>query len=139
MRRSLLLAAVLALAGGCSSDPLRDIGKSVEDLFKQGEPAPAQRDSGDAALRAGLRQYEDGQYSESARNLQNALARGLSNPDQVTAHKYLAFMHCAAGRTAQCRDEFRRALRLDPNMELAAAEAGHPSWGPVFRAVKADR
>lgn len=145
MHRSLLLAAVLALAGGCSSDPLRDIGKSVEDLFKKGEraisdePAPAQRDSGDAALRAGLRQYEDGQYAESARNLQKALARGLPKPDQVTAHKYLAFMHCAAGRTAQCRDEFRRALRVDPNMELAAAEAGHPSWGPVFRSVKADR
>lgn len=139
MHRSLLLAAVLALTGGCSSDPLRDIGKSVEDLFKKDEPAPAQRDSGDAALRAGLRQYEDGQYAESARNLQKALARGLPKPDQVTAHKYLAFMHCAAGRTAQCRDEFRRALRVDPNMELAAAEAGHPSWGPVFRSVKADR
>lgn len=147
MRRSLLLAVALTLAGGCASDPIRGITNTVEDLFKKGErqvsgesePAPARRDFGQSALRAGLRQYDDGQYPEAAGSLQKALDRGLSKPDQVTAHKTLAFIHCAAGRTGPCRDEFRRALRVDPNMELDAAEAGHPGWGPVFRSVKAER
>lgn len=145
MRRCLLLLAVLALAGGCSSEPMRDLRKSVEGIFKKDEPAvsdapaPAPRDAGEPALRAGLRQYEDGQYADAAGNLQKALKRGLDKPDQVTAHKYLAFIHCAAGRTSPCRDEFRRALRIDPNLELDAAEAGHPTWGPVFRSAKAER
>jgi glycine/D-amino acid oxidase-like deaminating enzyme len=69
--------------------------------------------------------------------LRIALKRGLSKPDQVTAHKYLAFIQCASGREAQCRDEFKRALRIDPDMTLAPAEAGHPIWGPVFKSVKA--
>lgn len=144
MHRSLLLVTALALAGGCSSDPMRDIQKSVTDLYKKGEravkgePAPPKH-RGEGALRAGLRQYEDGRYADSARSLQRALDLGLDKADQVTAHKYLAFMHCAAGRKAQCRNEFRRALRIDPNLELDAAEAGHPTWGPVFRSVKAER
>ena len=50
-----------------------------------------------------------------------------------------AFIHCAAGRQAQCREEFRRALEIDPQLELTPAEAGHPGWGPVFRSVKAAR
>jgi len=139
MHRSLLFVAVLALAGGCSSDPMRDLGKSVEGLFKKDEPAPAPRNAGEPAFRAGLKQYDDGQYADAAGNLQKALKRGLAKPDQVIAHKYLAFIHCAAGRTGPCRDEFRRALRIDPNMELGAAEAGHPTWGPVFRSAKAKR
>jgi len=28
---------------------------------------------------------------------------------------------------------------VDPTMDLAPAEAGHPIWGPIFRAVKASR
>ena len=42
-------------------------------------------------------------------------------------------------RVAACHEEFRKALRLDPGLELGAAEAGHPIWGPVFRAAKAGR
>jgi hypothetical protein len=42
-------------------------------------------------------------------------------------------------RRQQCQDEFRKALELDPDMELSPAEAGHPSWGPAFRTAKARR
>jgi len=48
-------------------------------------------------------------------------------------------MHCVSGRTAACREEFRKALTMDPDVELSPAEAGHPTWGPVFRSVKAGR
>jgi len=51
----------------------------------------------------------------------------------------VAFIHCSENRSRQCRDEFRKALAIDPDMELAPAEAGHPTWGPIFRSAKAGR
>jgi Tfp pilus assembly protein PilF len=86
-----------------------------------------------------LHQYEAGDYDESAKNFEGALRQGLSDKERASAHKHLAFMHCAAQRERQCREEFRKALGVDPNLELDAAEAGHPLWGPIFRAVKAGR
>ncbi|MGH8672157.1 MAG: TssQ family T6SS-associated lipoprotein [Burkholderiales bacterium] len=89
------------------------------------------------ALDAGIKSYENGQDTKAAKQLRSALDMGLSSKaDQVKAHKYLAFINCAAGREKQCRDEFGRALDLDPNFELTAAEAGHPIWGPVYRSLK---
>jgi len=101
--------------------------------------APAAPGRGEPALAAGLRLYEEGSYDASARSLHEALAQGLADAGRVKAHKHLAFIHCAADRQRPCRDEFRKALALDPALELAPAEAGHPAWGPVFRAVKAGR
>jgi Tfp pilus assembly protein PilF len=85
---------------------------------------------------AGLKQFNDGDYDASAKSLQGALERGLPPKDQVVAYKYLAFIHCANNRVAACRDEFRKALTMDPALELTAAEAGHPVWGPLFRSLK---
>jgi Tfp pilus assembly protein PilF len=90
-------------------------------------------------LQPGLRLYEDGAYAESAKSLQAALDQGLATKDRARAHKYLAFIHCASSREQLCREEFRKALADDPSLDLAPAEAGHPVWGPIFRAVKAGR
>lgn len=90
-------------------------------------------------LVAGLRQYEDGEYAESAKTLQGALERGLAGKERAAAHKHLAFIHCASKREELCREEFRKALAVDPQLDLAPAEAGHPVWGPIFRSVKANR
>jgi Tfp pilus assembly protein PilF len=126
MVRSLLVALVVALAG-CGTEPVR----KVQEFFN---PTPAQ-----AALSTGLQQYEEGQYPESAKSLQNAIQQGLGERDRVNAYKHLAFIHCASNRERQCRDEFRRALAIDPKLDLAPEEAGHPVWGPIFRSVKAGR
>ena len=56
--------------------------------------------------------------------------------ERARAHKHLAFIHCASGRERLCREEFRRALATEPKMELTAAEAGHPVWGPIWRGLK---
>jgi Tfp pilus assembly protein PilF len=122
--RNLLLAGLIAATlGGCASD-------AVKSMFQS---------KGQKELATGIDNYEDGKYAEASRALQRALDAGLSNSDQVRAHKYLAFVHCTSGREKQCREEFRRSLDINPALELEPAESGHPIWGPVFRSVKARR
>jgi len=123
--------AAVALLAGCQSEPIRGLQADFKGLFGKSK--------GEPALAAGLRQYEDGNYAEAAKQLQSAIGQGLTSNERVQAHKHLAFIHCASDRTAACREEFRRALAIDPGLELSAAEAGHPSWGPVFRALKTGR
>jgi len=122
-----ILAAAIAAAvllSACASEP----GRAIQDLFSTSK--------GSSALKAGLKQYEDGDYADSTKSLMSALDQGLNEKEQVEARKHLAFIHCASGRTRPCRDEFRKALAIDPRMELAPAEAGHPVWGPIFRSAK---
>ena len=131
MRRTFVLLAAVALAAGCETAPVKGIQQAFRGMF--------QSDKGEADLNAGLRSYENGNYNESARQLQSALDQGLSKSGQLQAHKHLAFIHCAAGRQGPCRNEFRKALTIDPAFELTPAEAGHPLWGPVFAREKARR
>jgi Tfp pilus assembly protein PilF len=120
----LFFAALLMTS--CASPFMRDAGL---DKFA---PRKAEQN-----LSSGIRAYEDGEYGYAARLLQNALsARLLLISDQVAAHKYLAFIHCAQAREEPCRNAFRKALELNPEFELSAAESGHPSWGPVFKSLK---
>jgi len=128
---AVLAAGLVALVSvaGCSSAPVRAIGAD------QIAPRQAERN-----LSAGIRAYEEGQYSLAATRLQQALDGGLAfTVDQVTAYKYLAFVHCASGRVEQCRAEFQKAFSIDPAFELTKAEAGHPVWGPIYRSVKSER
>jgi Tfp pilus assembly protein PilF len=95
---------------------------------------------GQKQLDAGVSAYEEGEYAEASKLLQGSLDGGLSGTsDKVRAHKYLAFIHCVSNRVPQCRDEFRKALDLDPKFELRDDEAGHPVWGPAFRSAKTVR
>jgi Tfp pilus assembly protein PilF len=123
----LFALVLLACLAGCSTEP----GRKIQDFF-----APSK---GQAALNAGLKQYEEGDYADSTKSLAAALDQGLDEREQVEARKHLAFIYCAANRERQCRDEFRKALAVDPSLELAPAEAGHPMWGPVFRSLKSGK
>jgi Tfp pilus assembly protein PilF len=129
MRRiAMLLAAAMVLAG-CESAPVMEVREAFAGMF--------QSSKGDADLSAGLRSYENGNYNESMKQLQSALDQGLAKSGQLQAHKHLAFIHCASGRQGSCRNEFRKALAVDPAFDLTPAEAGHPLWGPVFAKEKA--
>ncbi len=120
---SLCLAALLV--AGCESGPLKDVQN------------PFVKTKGETMLKDGLSSYEDGNYRQAGRQIKAALDEGLRmKSDRVTAHKYLAFINCVSAREVQCRAEFRQALTIDPNFTLTAAEAGHPTWGPVFRIVR---
>ncbi len=99
---------------------------------------PAPPSKGQQELAAGIASYENGQYKNAAKQLQTALDAGLESKEELAqAHKYLAFIHCVSRRTTQCREEFRKAIDADPDFTLTPAEAGHPTWGPVFRKLKA--
>jgi Tfp pilus assembly protein PilF len=133
MMRSRLLvlisALLLLLNTSCSSGPAREVG--LDKL----SPRKAEQE-----LSTGILNYEDGNYKAAAKNLQSALDSGLTfGSDAARAHKYLAFIHCLSNREKQCRDEFRKALEKDNKFDLEPAEAGHPIWGPAFRAIKAER
>ena len=121
--RLLLLILAALLAAGCQSGPFKDFGTT--------------RYAGNSYLEEGVQNYEEGNYRVAKRRLQFALEEGLSRPDRVKAHKYLAFIACVSSQQLTCREEFSIALELDPKFELAPAEAGHPIWGPMFKSVKA--
>ncbi|MGZ8210837.1 MAG: TssQ family T6SS-associated lipoprotein [Burkholderiales bacterium] len=124
---SIVVVALLAVAlAGCETSPMQDVRR----LFQS---------EGEADLKAGIRNYDDGRHAQAAQNFQSALQAGLSKTDEITANKYLAFIACSQKRERQCRAYFRRALELDPGFELTTAEAGHPMWGPVFKSAKGRR
>jgi Tfp pilus assembly protein PilF len=119
------MAAVAVLCAGCVG-PLKDYN-----------PINLIKGKGSPALSEGIESYDEGKYAEAQKSLLSALDQGLAfKSDQIKAHKYLAFIYCISGKDKQCRDEFKKALEINPDFELEPAEAGHPQWGPVFRSVK---
>jgi len=157
---NIAVLALLALAAGCAAPPAK--GPEPGTPGTPGTPsAPSSAPPTAAAapvapvapkpvepvldlsqqeLAKGIKSYEDGSYPNAARQLQTALNFGLAVPaEQAQARKYLAFIQCGSNRMQACRDEFRKAFAADPAFDLAPAEAGHPTWGPVFRAVKAEQ
>ena len=152
-RRPPLGVVMLAFALACAScsspmvqdKPGRDATRSASGPQSQRANAPraapkaAPSSKGEQELERAVKSYEEGAHKNAARQFQAALDFGLdSKADRVTAHKYLAFIVCVSGREKSCRDEFRKALNVDPSFELGPAEIGHPVWGPVFRSVKSD-
>jgi len=89
-----------------------------------------------AALRDGIEAYNNGDYNAAIRKLGAPdIARG-PKANQLTAIKYTAFSYCVSGRRRQCRQQFDKALRIDPAFQLETGEDGHPLWGPVFAQAK---
>lgn len=149
--------AALALAAGCAAPPAKGpepgatgAPSTATPAVSTASPAPAVPvapspaepvlDLSQQELAKGIKSYEDGGYPAAARQLQAALNFGLAVPaERAQAHKYLAFIQCVSNRLQACRDEFRKAFAANPTFDLAPAEAGHPIWGPVFRAVKAEQ
>lgn len=150
--RTLSLLALFLLCSACASTKVKEAetpparareikeNKETKPAPKVITPAPATLEKAQQELDSGISSYENGAYKQAARQVQSALALGLeTRSDKARAHKYLAFMLCVDGKQRPCRDEFRKALDADPAFDLSPAEAGHPTWGPVFRKLKATR
>lgn len=89
------------------------------------------------ALLAGLRAYEDAQYAEAQQQFNQALGLHLASPkDRAAAHKHLAFIYCTSNRKSECEAQFRAARVADPSFTLSKSEAGHPSWGEVYKRLR---
>lgn len=135
MNKSWLFTCSVALAfvlGGCSSTSSRP---TAEELAKRQRIEHAQKD-----LAEGQRLYGDGAYKDATQHLLVALDSGvLPLADQLNARKHMAFIHCITNNIPLCREEFNKAFVLSDDFELLPAEAGHPIWGPVFRAAKASK
>lgn len=118
-------ACIGATLAGCSTITALPPATGLMDVLQR---------PGEAALLAGLRAYEDGQYDESEKQMQLALRNGLASPaDRAAAYKHLAFVACATQRIPQCEQAFRSARASDRNFVLTKSEAGHPVWGPVYK------
>jgi Tfp pilus assembly protein PilF len=133
MKTPMALAAALIVCG-CTPPPASEVRAQLEEWMSR-----FTRGEAHMLFAAGLRHYEAGQYTDAAQSLDAALTHGLPVRERVSAHKHLAFIYCLAELRPACRSEFRKALIADPGVDLDAAEAGHPAWGPVFQHVKAER
>lgn len=91
---------------------------------------------GEKLLLAGIRSYEDAQYAEAEKSLNEGLATGFTvKKDAALAHKYLAFIYCTSTRMEECKKAFLAARAADPEFNLSKKEIGHPQWGPVYKQV----
>ncbi|MES2934229.1 MAG: TssQ family T6SS-associated lipoprotein [Pseudomonadota bacterium] len=92
------------------------------------------------ALNDGIRLYNEGNFNAAIKRLGGAAEIWAADkPAQLEALKYMAFSYCVSSRQALCRQQFEKALRLDPSFDLAPGEKGHPLWGPAFARSKKNR
>ena len=102
-------------------------------------PPPPPKTAAELRLAEGQELYEAGDYRGTIRKLQTATelwAEDVPKETRIDGHKYLAFSLCVTSQRALCRRQFDSLLKLNPDYELSAAEAGHPGWGPVFVQAK---
>ena len=102
-------------------------------------PRPAPIPNADIqALKVGIAMYNNGDYSGAIKKLGNASEIWVSHNKslQVSALKYMAFSYCVTSKAQLCRQQFERALKIDPSFDLLPSEIGHPIWGPVFLKAK---
>lgn len=89
-------------------------------------------------LQDGMVKYDAGEFPAARTQLEAALKEGLSTREnKVRAMKNIAFTLCLEGKYRDCRAEFIKIYEVDPDFDLAPAEAGHPSWTKTFAAAKA--
>jgi hypothetical protein len=99
-------------------------------------PPPPAPNADQVALKEGIAAYNNGEYATAIKRLSSPDIAGGSKATQLSALKHLAFSYCLTNRATLCRQQFEKALKLDPTFDLAPGEHGHPLWGPVFTRAK---
>jgi tetratricopeptide (TPR) repeat protein len=90
-----------------------------------------------AALRDGIRLYNEGDFNGAIKRLgSNDIRANSPQRVRVDALKYTAFSYCVTSRPKQCEQTFEKILKIDPDFALESGEQGHPLWGPAFERAK---
>ena len=146
MQRSLLLALCAVLAG-CAGTHFGQPAKPVPAPVAKTAPAPAPSTMAPAILTAapstpasvlgeGIALYDKGDYNGAIKRLALANVPTAPKATQLSAMKYTAFSYCLTSRQTLCRQQFEKALKLDPGFDLEAGEKGHPMWGKTWLKAK---
>jgi hypothetical protein len=160
---ALALASACLLLSGCDTAPkatpkptqkAKETKAAAPAATPPESPAPATAASASAsasatvakaatasdtqALKDGVTLYNNGEYNAAISKLLGSpeITKSKSKAVKVEALKYAAFSYCVTSRTQLCRQQFDRALKIDPRFDLTPAEIGHPIWGPVFSSAK---
>jgi len=150
--RLLVSLCAASLLAGCAemsqmfdSTPERNHPRTKVREVSRDEPRPSSRGEArdnaagrdQAALRDGIRLYNEGDFNGAIKRLGSDDIRSNSPARiRVTALKYTAFSYCVTSRPKQCEQAFERALKIDPDFTLDAGEEGHPLWGPAYERAK---
>lgn len=128
MHRMKLAALLLAvLAAGCAQ---------VSTQTDSGKPVLSYSEA-QTQYQQGLANYRENRVDAALNELSQAVASGkLNAADTNNARKYIAFIHCAAARELQCREQFQAILKANPDFDLAPAEANQPQWASIWRSAK---
>jgi len=83
--------------------------------------------------------YNNGEYENAINQLESALQylKQLNKNEQVEAYKYLAFSYVAFGDKEKAKEQFKKALTLDPKLELDPATVS-PKIIKIFEEAKAE-
>ena len=123
-------AGVRDLSSGGARDDNRSAARSEAR-------AEAQSGRDQAALRDGIRLYNEGDFNGAIKRLGSNDIRGSSPVRiRVEALKYSAFSYCVTSRPKLCEQAFEKALKIDPDFTLESGEEGHPLWGPAYERAK---
>jgi hypothetical protein len=135
----------LTLAGCADTRPsTSSVGYSTGGSLGQGgysaivQPGHEEVRKAAAVMIDGIRRYDNGDFDDAIAILSAPELRAAPDAIRVEALKYIAFSYCVTGRTDDCRSAFVTALAIDADFDLSKGEVGHPMWGPVFVAAKAD-
>jgi hypothetical protein len=139
MNRLRIIASLACMMGaliltGCENLPLG--GGAAKGANGHAGTAPAAASTMPSGLKEGIAMYNNGDYNDAIKRLGAADVTGGSKATQLTALKYTAFSYCVTSRQTLCRQQFEKALKLDPTFDLEPGEHGHPLWGPVFNKAK---
>lgn len=154
VRTTSLILITSALLSACASTPPATVNHPAPPLASPSTPsvAPPSQPStppsaaaapsvdtaaNERALVAGISAYDRGDFGNAIKMLAPLSTDSSLDPSQqLRALKTLAFSQCSTGAVTACRQTFERAFRADSNFDLAAAERGHPIWGPQFERAR---
>jgi tetratricopeptide (TPR) repeat protein len=118
-------------------EPRREAREEARQAARSEPRAEAQPGRDQAALREGIRLYNEGDFNGAIKRLgSNDIRASSALRVRVDALKYTAFSYCVTSRPKQCEQTFEKILKIDPDFTLESGEEGHPLWGPAFERAR---